>query len=89
MFKMRRETPVYRHRSPSILKNLDGRATHVDHWFDRKDHSCLQPWSLPSLPIIRHLRFFMQLPANPMADELRHDRVTGGLHMPLNRVRNV
>jgi hypothetical protein len=89
MFKMRRETPVYRHRRPSILKNLDGSATHVDHRFDRKDHPCLQSGSLARLPIIRHLRIFMQLPANPMADELRYDRVTGRLHMPLNRMRNV
>ena len=89
MLKMRRKTSIYRHRRPSILKNLDGCATHVDHRFNRKNHPGLQPRSLPRLPIIRHLRLFMQLPANAMTDELRHNRVPCRFHMLLNRVRNV
>src|SRR5262245_57204172 len=89
MFEMRRKASVHRYRRPSILKNLDGSATHVDHRFNREDHPSLQSRTLPRPPIIRHLRLFMQLPANPMADKLCYDRITSRFHMPSNCMPNV
>jgi len=51
-----------------LKKGIEGARN--THWFDSEGHTWLQSRSLPRLPIVRNLRLFMQLPANPMPHKL-------------------
>ncbi len=89
MFKMGARFAVRRDDCPMIFLGHDFKCPHVDHGFDAKNHTRLQPRSCSGPAEIRHLRLFVKFPADPVADQFSDHCKSMFFNMSLDRGRNV
>src|SRR5271156_2107201 len=89
VLEVRRIAAVRRHRGPLIIQHSHARAACVDHRLDRQHHPLLQLWALSRRTVIRQLRVFVHLRADPVAHELAHHRISILFHPLLHRGRYV
>src|ERR1700740_2470181 len=58
---------------PIVLKQHHARFSNIDHWLNRQGHSRLELRSRSGSSVVRNLRFLVEIPADPVTDELSHD----------------
>src|SRR5512143_805056 len=89
VLEVRRQRAVERHDRPAIAERLRRRTAEVHHRLDRDreaGHELLAPLGLA---VVRDLRFFMELDADAVPDEIAHDAEARGLDNGLHRGADV
>jgi len=74
---------------PAVIVDLNSPRTARDHWLDRNNETRFEPLTVARLPIVGHLRLFVQGSTDAVADELADHAVAGRLGALLHRRANV
>src|SRR5271156_2836427 len=82
---MRAKTSVDRDGCPLIFQHPRSRLAVVHHRLDGKNHSFPQFGSMAAGSVVRHLRLFVQMRPNSVADKFPNYAEAGSLHMLLHR----
>src|SRR2546423_73394 len=73
MLEVRRQRAVERHDRPAVTQRLRRRTAEIDHRLDRDREAGYELLARLGLAIIRHLRFLVELDADPVANEVADD----------------
>ena len=76
MLIMSRRFSIFGANRPAILIVIHESFSQVDHWLNGYYQAILQLWATSALPIIGHLRIFMQVFAQAMPHELPYNSIT-------------
>src|SRR3989338_809861 len=89
MLKMAGALPICRYHCPTILQRLYFPASHIEHGFNRQDHTRTQYWPFTRPTKIGDQRIFVQIFTNTMPVKFSNNRKTIGFSDLLNRRRNI
>lgn len=84
MFELCRQASVDRDRSPIVFEYSSVWLSDIDHRFDRKRHTRLEPSTSTPLTDVADLRFLVKFSTNSVSDERRHYGTALSLGVLLN-----
>ena len=89
MLKVSRRFSIRGHHGPFVFKYACLGCPHVDHGFNGQGHASFETRTFAFFTVVRHLRLFVELPANTMTNELTHNCVPILDDMLLNTVAKI
>jgi hypothetical protein len=75
VFEVAGHAAIFGHGGPIVFEYLYVRGPGVYHGFNRDDKAGFQAFPTTRVAVVRHLRVFVHLAANPVADELADHRI--------------